>query len=121
MDFESQPRSGGSMVAIDFRSEYRPRENAKQCGNRFSDERPPDVVLTNVCTIPSDQISHGEGLSIRSNCNSKLKSKRKTQYNAHSFRLRSTRLYSIFPRHSKINIYLTIRLSLRINLVLGKH
>ena len=51
----SQPRSGDSMVEINFDSEYRPRENVKQCGNRFSDERSPYPVLTNVCSIPSDQ------------------------------------------------------------------
>ena len=28
-------------------SDHRPRENAKQCGNRFSDEMSPKPVLTN--------------------------------------------------------------------------
>ena len=41
MNFAYQPRSGGSMVEIDFRfTVHRPRENTKQCGNRFSDEMP---------------------------------------------------------------------------------
>ena len=41
MDLASQPRSGGSMVEIDFRfTVHRPWENVKQCGNRFSDEMP---------------------------------------------------------------------------------
>ena len=41
MDLASQPRSGNSMVEIDFRfTVHRPRENTKQCGNRFSDEMP---------------------------------------------------------------------------------
>ena len=48
MNFAYQPRSGGSMVEIDFRfTVHRPRENTKQCGNRFSDERPPNPILTN--------------------------------------------------------------------------
>ena len=28
-------------------SDHRPRENVKQCGNLFSDEMPPNLVLTN--------------------------------------------------------------------------
>ena len=47
MDFASQPRSGDSMVEIDFRYGNRPCGNAKQCGNRFSDEMSPNLVLTN--------------------------------------------------------------------------
>ena len=34
---------------------HRPRENAKQWGILFSDERSPHPVLTNICSIPSDQ------------------------------------------------------------------
>ena len=50
MDFASQPRSGGSMVAIDFRFRISSAGNAKQCGNRFSDEM-PDVIFVAVTDL----------------------------------------------------------------------
>ena len=39
--------TGFNLWYYDGISEHRPRENVKQCGNRFSDEMPLNPILTN--------------------------------------------------------------------------